>query len=110
MRVERAATRSAGAPSKTIRPAVMAGAGAEVDDPVGVHHDRLVVLDDDDRLVIGSRARPPLAANKYGSTTTLHSTAEADRKIANATDEATSYVAWVLRRVFKSDRKKCPPV
>ncbi len=30
--------------------AVMAGAGAEVDDPVGGHHDRLVVLDDDDRL------------------------------------------------------------
>ena len=31
-------------------PAVVAGAGAEVDDPVGVRHDRLVVLDDDDRL------------------------------------------------------------
>src|ERR1700730_18534310 len=30
--------------------AVMAGAGAEIDDPVGVRHDRLVVLDDDDRL------------------------------------------------------------
>src|SRR5271170_7988188 len=30
--------------------AVAAGAGAEVDDPVGVRHDRLVVLDDDDRL------------------------------------------------------------
>jgi hypothetical protein len=30
--------------------AVVAGAGAEVDDPVGVRHDRLVVLDDDDRL------------------------------------------------------------
>ena len=30
--------------------AVVAGAGAEVDDPVGVGHDRLVVLDDDDRL------------------------------------------------------------
>src|SRR5499433_4319393 len=29
---------------------VVAGAGAEVDDPVGVRHDRLVVLDDDDRL------------------------------------------------------------
>ena len=28
----------------------MAGAGAEVDDPVGVRHHRLVVLDDDDRL------------------------------------------------------------
>src|ERR687897_3364528 len=30
--------------------AVVAGAGTEVDDPVGVRHDRLVVLDDDDRL------------------------------------------------------------
>ena len=30
--------------------AVVAGAGAEVDDPVGVRHDGLVVLDDDDRL------------------------------------------------------------
>src|ERR1700691_1262356 len=30
--------------------AVAPGAGAEVDDPVGVRHDRLVVLDDDDRL------------------------------------------------------------
>src|SRR5216683_3271999 len=30
--------------------AIVAGAGAEVDDPVGVRHDRLVVLDDDDRL------------------------------------------------------------
>jgi hypothetical protein len=30
--------------------AVVAGAGAEVDDPVGARHDRLVVLDDDDRL------------------------------------------------------------
>src|SRR5215211_3584323 len=30
--------------------AVVAGAGAEVDDPVGVRHDRQVVLDDDDRL------------------------------------------------------------
>ena len=28
--------------------AVVAGAGAEVDDPVGVRHDRLVVLDHDD--------------------------------------------------------------
>src|SRR5579871_5455852 len=28
--------------------AVVAGAGAEVDDPVGVRHDRLVVLDDED--------------------------------------------------------------
>ena len=30
--------------------AVVAGAGAEVDDPVGVRHDRLVVLDHDDRF------------------------------------------------------------
>jgi len=30
--------------------AVVAGAGPEVDDPVGVRHDRLVVRDDDDRL------------------------------------------------------------
>src|SRR5207248_6743341 len=30
--------------------AVVTGAGAQVDDPVGVRHDRLVVLDDDDRL------------------------------------------------------------
>jgi len=30
--------------------AVVAGAGPEVDDPIGVRHDRLVVLDDDDRF------------------------------------------------------------
>src|ERR1700689_2508237 len=30
--------------------AVAAGAGAEVDDPIGVRHDRLGGLDDDDRL------------------------------------------------------------
>ena len=30
--------------------AVVAGAGAEVDEPVGVRHDRLVVLDHDHRL------------------------------------------------------------
>ena len=29
--------------------AVVTDAGPEVDDPVGVRHDRLVVLDDDDR-------------------------------------------------------------
>src|SRR5580693_8418205 len=29
---------------------VVAGTGTEIDDPVGVRHDRLVVLDDDDRL------------------------------------------------------------
>src|SRR6202163_11148 len=29
---------------------VVAGAGTEVDDPVGMRHDRLVVGDDDDRL------------------------------------------------------------
>jgi hypothetical protein len=29
--------------------AVVAGAGAKVDDPVGARHDPLVVLDDDDR-------------------------------------------------------------
>ena len=32
------------------QPAVVAGARSEVDDPVGVCHHRLVVLDDDDRL------------------------------------------------------------
>src|SRR5450631_980562 len=31
-------------------PAVVASAGAEVDDPVGVRHDSLMVRDDDDRL------------------------------------------------------------
>jgi hypothetical protein len=30
--------------------AVVAGAGAEADDPVGMRHHRLVVRDDDDRL------------------------------------------------------------
>ena len=29
---------------------VVAGAGAEVDDPVGMRHNRLVLRDDDDRL------------------------------------------------------------
>jgi hypothetical protein len=32
--------------------AVVSGAGAEVDDPVGVGHNRLVVLDGDDRLAV----------------------------------------------------------
>ena len=50
MRVVRAATRSAGLPSKTIWPPSWPCARAEVDDPVGVRHHRLVVLDDDDRL------------------------------------------------------------
>ena len=44
------ATRSAGVPVKTIRPPSWPGARAEVDDPVGVRHDRLVVLDDDHRV------------------------------------------------------------
>jgi hypothetical protein len=48
--VERAATRSGGCALEDDPAAVVAGAGAEVDDPVGVRHDRLVVLDDDDRL------------------------------------------------------------
>jgi hypothetical protein len=48
--VERAATSSAGVPSKTIRPPSWSGPGAEVDDRVGVRHDRLVVRDDDHRL------------------------------------------------------------
>jgi hypothetical protein len=33
-----------------MRPPSWPGAGAEVDDPVGVRHDRLVMLDDDDRF------------------------------------------------------------
>ena len=50
MRVERAATRAAGVPSNTILAAVVARARPQVDDPVGVRHDRLMVRDDDDRL------------------------------------------------------------
>jgi hypothetical protein len=50
VRVERAATRSAGVALEHDPAAVVAGTGAEVDDPVGVGHDRLVVLDDEDRL------------------------------------------------------------
>ena len=50
VRVERAATRSAGCALEDDPAAVVARAGAEVDDPVGVRHDRLVVLDHDDRL------------------------------------------------------------
>jgi hypothetical protein len=38
VRVERAATSSAGVP------------GAGIDDPIGMRHDRLVVLDDNNRL------------------------------------------------------------
>ena len=49
MRVERAATGSAGA-LEDDPAAVVARRRAEVDDPVGVRHDRLVMLDDDDRL------------------------------------------------------------
>ena len=52
MRVERAATRFGGRPLEDDLAAVVPGAGAEVDDPVGVRHDRLVVLDDDDRLAV----------------------------------------------------------
>jgi hypothetical protein len=48
VRVERVATRSAGVPSKTIVPPSWPAPGPRVDDPVGVRHDRLVVLDDDD--------------------------------------------------------------
>ena len=50
VRVERSATSSAGVPSKTIRPPSWPAPGPEVDDPVGVRHHRLVVLDDDHRL------------------------------------------------------------
>jgi hypothetical protein len=50
VRVERAATRSAGAPSNMIRPESLPAPGAEVDDPIGIRHDRPVVLDNDDRL------------------------------------------------------------
>ena len=45
-----AATMSAGGPSKTTVPPSWPGAGTDVDDPVGVGHHGLVVLDDDDRL------------------------------------------------------------
>jgi hypothetical protein len=48
--VERAATSAAGGPWKTMRAAVVPGAGAQVDEPVGAGHHREVVLDDDDRL------------------------------------------------------------
>ena len=48
--VEPAATSSAGVPSNDDPPAVVAGARPEVDDPVGVRHHGLVVLDHDDRL------------------------------------------------------------
>ena len=48
--VDAVATRSAGVPSNTIRPPSWPGAGPEVDDPVGVRHHRLVVLDHDHRL------------------------------------------------------------
>ena len=49
MRVERAAQVGGWALEDDL-PAVVAGAGAEVDDPIGVRHDRLVVLDHDHRL------------------------------------------------------------
>jgi hypothetical protein len=48
--VDRADTSSAGVPFEENAAAVVAGAGAQVDDPVGVGHDGLVVLDDDDGL------------------------------------------------------------
>ena len=50
MRVERVGDEVGGCALEDDPAAVVAGAGAEVDDPVGVRHDRLVVLDDDDRL------------------------------------------------------------
>jgi len=50
VRVERAATRVGGCAPEDDPAAVVAGAGAKVDDPVGVCHDGLVVLDHDHRL------------------------------------------------------------
>ena len=50
MRVERVGDEVGGRALEDDPAAVVAGARAEVDDPVGVRHDRLVVLDDDDRL------------------------------------------------------------
>ena len=50
MRVEPSATSSAGVPSKTTLPPSWPAPRAEVDDPVGVCHDRLVVFDDDHGL------------------------------------------------------------
>jgi hypothetical protein len=47
--------------------AVAAGAGAEVDDPVGVCRDRLVVPDDDDRLARAGRAGRAAARPAPGS-------------------------------------------
>ena len=43
-------TRAAGVSLEHDLPAIVAGAGAKVDDPVRVRRDRLMVLDDDDRL------------------------------------------------------------
>ncbi len=43
--------------------AVMAGAGAEVDDPVGVRHDRLVVLVDSGKSVIVIEHHPAVMAH-----------------------------------------------
>jgi hypothetical protein len=48
--VDRARTSSAGVPSNTTRPPSWPAPGPEVDDPVGVGHHRLVVLDHDHRL------------------------------------------------------------
>ena len=50
MRVEPAGDEVGGSALEDDPAAVVTGAGAEVDDPVGVGHDGLVVLDDDDRL------------------------------------------------------------
>ena len=61
MRVDRAVTRSSGCALEDDQAAVVALAGprAEVNDPVGVSHDRLVVLDDDDRFAgINEPVRP----------------------------------------------------
>ena len=50
MRVERGGDEIGGRPLEHDPAAVVAGAGAEVDDPVRVRHHRLVVLDHDYRL------------------------------------------------------------
>jgi len=60
----------------------VAGGGAQVDDPVGVGHQGLVVLDDDDRLagfhqaveqaeevLDSARCRQPIVVRKHRSTT-----------------------------------------
>ena len=82
----------AGVPSATISPAVLAGAGAEVDDPVGRLHRLLVVLDDDDGV---AEVAQPLERAEQLAVVAL---VEADRGLVEDVDDAGQLAAHLRRQ------------